>query len=289
MGVQPGNPLVGGINLRIPAIQSPNYVAGVSGWSVRIDGSAEFNNLTIRGQFEGTDFVINSSGAFFYSGTPAAGNLTASITNAAGTDAETNAYLAGFTTYGTVGGVLTAVQINGSTLRWSTAATEAGPWAGASEIQQDGLGNLILASMFGATLGTVVNDQLVVQNIVPYQPGTSSPETWHALGSMSAGWSASGHAQYRISAEGELWLSFKDIVPGTTVADGTVIWSAANGLPASYRPANNRRILCYSTGQTGNVGGCAFELETDGSIQCYGFTKTSTGRADLYALVPISE
>ena len=49
--MQPNNPIVGGITLRIPAIQSPDYVAGVSGWSIFIDGTAEFNNVTIRGTF----------------------------------------------------------------------------------------------------------------------------------------------------------------------------------------------------------------------------------------------
>jgi hypothetical protein len=87
--------IVGGTVLRIPAIQSPNYVAGVSGWIIEIDGSAEFNNLTIRGQFVGTNFVINTQGAFFYSGVPANGNLIASIAGTAGTDAHSNAYSAG--------------------------------------------------------------------------------------------------------------------------------------------------------------------------------------------------
>jgi hypothetical protein len=49
--------------------------------------------------FSGTDFVINSAGAFFYSGTPAAGNLISSIAGAAGADAFGNAYLAGTTAY----------------------------------------------------------------------------------------------------------------------------------------------------------------------------------------------
>jgi hypothetical protein len=49
--------------------------------------------------FSGTDFVINSSGAFFYSSTPATGNLIASITTTTGTDAHSNAYLAGVTSY----------------------------------------------------------------------------------------------------------------------------------------------------------------------------------------------
>lgn len=86
------NPIVGGTVLRIPAIQSPNYVPGVSGWAIFQNGNAEFDNITIRGQFEGTDFVIDNAGIFFYNGTPAAGNLLISIANTAGTDAFTNTY-----------------------------------------------------------------------------------------------------------------------------------------------------------------------------------------------------
>ena len=86
------NPLVGGTALRLPAIQSPNYVAGSTGWIIKIDGSAEFNNLTVRGQFQGTDFIINSSGIFLYSGTPANGNLVGSWAPASGTDAYGNTF-----------------------------------------------------------------------------------------------------------------------------------------------------------------------------------------------------
>lgn len=69
-------------------VRSLNYVAGVSGWTINKDGSAEFNNLTVRGTFAGAGFIINSTGAFFYNGTPAANNLTSSITpfNFNGTD-----------------------------------------------------------------------------------------------------------------------------------------------------------------------------------------------------------
>jgi len=46
----PENPLVGSTVLRRPAIQSPNYVAGTTGWAVFADGTAEFNNVTLRGE-----------------------------------------------------------------------------------------------------------------------------------------------------------------------------------------------------------------------------------------------
>jgi hypothetical protein len=43
------NPIVAGTQLVRAAIQSQDYAAGVSGWIVGRDGSAEFNNVTIRG------------------------------------------------------------------------------------------------------------------------------------------------------------------------------------------------------------------------------------------------
>ena len=58
---------IGGITLLTPAIQSPNFISGSEGWTINQDGSAQFNNLDIRGTFNGTDFIINNNGIFFYS------------------------------------------------------------------------------------------------------------------------------------------------------------------------------------------------------------------------------
>ena len=102
------NPIVGGTALRIPAIQSPDYAPGTAGWIVRIDGSAEFNNVTIRGG------VVVSGVSLYYNGTPAAGNLVMSIAETAGTDSFGNAYLAGLTVYATDGsGRYSQLQTNG--------------------------------------------------------------------------------------------------------------------------------------------------------------------------------
>lgn len=86
------------------SIHSPNYVTGISGWTINKDGSAEFSNLTIRGTFNGTDFIINSSGVFLYNGTPATGNLVGAWASAAGTDSFGNTYAQGLA----VGPVLAA-------------------------------------------------------------------------------------------------------------------------------------------------------------------------------------
>lgn len=93
------NPVFGGGVLRFPALMSPNYQASLLGWMIGRDGSAEFNNLTIRGVFRGNDFILNADGFFTYSGTPALGNLIGSWTAAAGVDGFGNAYQSGLTLY----------------------------------------------------------------------------------------------------------------------------------------------------------------------------------------------
>src|SRR5579884_2057320 len=79
-------------NLVITSVQSPGYVEGATGWQIRKDGSAEFNNLTIRGQFNGTDFEITQAGLFLYDGTPGLGNLIGSWTSSPGVDDHGNGY-----------------------------------------------------------------------------------------------------------------------------------------------------------------------------------------------------
>jgi hypothetical protein len=54
--------------------------------------------------FEGTDFLIDSAGAFFYAGTPATGNLFVSISAGSGTDTFGNAYQTGVQIHGLTSG-----------------------------------------------------------------------------------------------------------------------------------------------------------------------------------------
>lgn len=49
--------LAAGIILIRPALQSPDYVTGESGWAVKIDGTAEFSDLTIRSS-DGSDSTV---------------------------------------------------------------------------------------------------------------------------------------------------------------------------------------------------------------------------------------
>lgn len=66
MQPESGSSPVGSIVLRIPAIRSPNYVAGASGWTINQDGTAEFNSGSFRVSIEvgsdpGQHFIVNNS------------------------------------------------------------------------------------------------------------------------------------------------------------------------------------------------------------------------------------
>lgn len=68
------NPIIGGGgSLVYPSIHSPDFVQGVSGWSIDKDGNAYFYGVTLTGG----SLIISGSGdgVFIYSGTPAYGNL----------------------------------------------------------------------------------------------------------------------------------------------------------------------------------------------------------------------
>ena len=151
MALTPENPVVGGTALRRQAIRSPNYVTGVSGWTINQDGSAEFNNLTIRGVFNGTNFTINSSGEFFYSGTPTTGNLVASNTTTAGVDQFGNNYLANISSYGAT----FAASMGGGFLTLYTGSL-AGGWAAQATVGVSAGGILFLTAAAGITVADLL-------------------------------------------------------------------------------------------------------------------------------------
>jgi len=142
------NPVVGGTFLRRAAIRSPNFLAGVSGWTINQDGSAEFNNVIIRnGQ-------VVSGTSLYYSGPPALGNLVASIASANGTDLFGNAYLAGNVSY--LGGAsFSAVQLSGGQVRFQTAPAAGGPWTQGPVINAN-ITDLFLAAPGGSIHATAL-------------------------------------------------------------------------------------------------------------------------------------
>ncbi len=137
------NSVIGGAAALIrAAIKSPNFVHGSAGWQVSKDGSAEFNNVTVRGNIAGTDFLIDQAGNFFLLNShgktialfsPADGGagglwvyadagavqgvLVLSAASAAGTDTVTGApFPEGMAAYTTILGTTYAIQLGESTI-----------------------------------------------------------------------------------------------------------------------------------------------------------------------------
>ena len=83
-----GNPIVAGTTLVRSSIHSPNYVKGVSGWSINADGTAQFNQLNL--------IIVGTTAAILiYNGSAGQGNLIGSWASVAGTDPYGNVYPAG--------------------------------------------------------------------------------------------------------------------------------------------------------------------------------------------------
>lgn len=141
------------------------------------------SGLTISGStFTGTDFVINSSGEFFYSGTPAAGNLVSSVAPAAGTDGFGNNFLAGTATYANGSGIATALAA-GFVAFYSGSL--AGGWSALSSVSGDGAGNLQVNAagelqLIGSS-GVTINgtDQTSTATGAPATSGPNGPLASH--------------------------------------------------------------------------------------------------------------
>lgn len=219
------------------------------------------------------------SGLFGYSPAPGHGNLVLSITSAGGTDPYGNNYPAG-ATFGdpSVGKTLIDLQgiihLAGSDGHFVIVLN---PEKQAVLIYDDppGTGQLSVSiaaaagtDQFGNTFPAGLHWNTVVQN----------------LPTPINGWGVGGHAQYALDALGNLVVSLKDLVPGTTT-DGTDLWPPGT-LTGAYVVPDNRRVVCYTNATNGDTS-AALEFVADGSISCYGIG-AGASRADLFATVPVS-
>lgn len=273
--------------LRLAFLRSPNYVTGVSGWTVNQDGSAEFNNLTIRGTFFGSRFIINSAGAFFYSGAPASGNLIASITDAAGTDSFGNAYVGGITSYVT-GGTGIEAQLAASALSWInrtnpgntppqisgagnatgeqlnlTSGTGTGAASAAVLTLLDSLASGIGVAQATANFQMSIVAALASRSVLSVQNITAAPTSpieqiiAQAAGDFSLGIQVNGDTNQRFRADSTGALNWG---PGNAAVDITMSRTAANILSLG----NNTFIAALLEAITAAAGNAALIAEVTG-------------------------
>lgn len=223
-------------------IQSPNYVPGVSGWTINKDGSAEFNNLTIRGIFDGNNFVINTSGAFFYSGVPALGNLAESVTNAAGTDSFGNAYLEGVSSYMLIGGIYFAVNMSRNQLSFYKATVPGGPYTVGGDMRLSGNALVIDAQVGFLQLPASTAPGPALPNMAA---GTQwAVDNW-VTSTLANGWfKGTGFLFYRKTVENELQITF-DITAPAAAVNGVTIFT----FPGAYSPVSTHQFPIAVTAQ----------------------------------------
>ena len=232
--MMPGNPAFGSTVLRLAAEQSPNFKTGVSGWIIRQDGTVEFNSGTFRGtvtagEFDGTDFIINSSGAFFYSGTPAAGNLIASVVPGSTpiqSDPFGNTVFPGVYSY--AGSGFAGIAGAGLTLQNGSF-----PW----EILVDSSSGLLVMQFPHTGSQIYMQDTGSAGSLVPNQPANLVPEIWHNVTPPTG---FSGLLRYRARTENDVEVQAQ-LAVANTVAAGPVTLIT---LPTAYTPASTQRGPC---------------------------------------------
>lgn len=278
-GVLSGS-LTGRYTLTGTYMQSSDYVAGVSGWAIFGDGSAEFNNGTFRGLVEAAAIMLQgtSGQVLVYSGAPAAGNLIGSISGAAGTDGEGNAFLEGTAAYvaittGSYQGTY-ALRLGDQSFPFGTdfaaiswanqttpghlppaivaetssagSAVEMDSGTGTSAATDASVGvldSLAGPALFPRSSGSLVEivgtNILLSGSVVPVQPG-STPAALETwhTAALDANWSTSGQTP-QYRLLADGNVQVKGGLTHTTgIAATGVAINSGHPLPAGYRPAS---------------------------------------------------
>lgn len=260
------NPLTGGQGALVrPAIKSPNFVSGSTGWTIKRDGSVEFNNGVFRGTvtastFLGTDFIINSSGFFVYNGTPAAGNMICSIAAAAGTDSFGNAYGQGFN-IGNFAGAHFGIDDAGKVYVTNSSSV---------------LVDFIDSSTGAMTFGATTTPHFIID------PSTETMTTYDGSGNITGQWDPGNDRLIQLD---NVALRFT-MIQGGKFALGLI--TAAGSLPTAAQITNastlsgTPNLLTLSSGQTTSTNSADAVFFN----QAAGKSGVNTGNANVpFALV----
>lgn len=226
--------------------------------------------------FAGTDFLINTAGLFFYSGTPAAGNLIISIARIAGTDGFGNAYPQGWaigaagTSKQVVGGV-----ISGSPLIYWLSAISTALNNAAAMLSVHGAGTAAFDSLIIKSSQDTTHTDYVAMNL----DGNSNDGTTHFTNLSLAYVDTSGTAHFHLLVsstglafpvgaavgagtaptltQGELFMANAAAAPATPTAGGALYaassvphWKDAGGLVLgmvrSYYEASTSNLASFT-------------------------------------------
>jgi hypothetical protein len=264
-------------DLVIATFQSPNYVPGVSGWQVTIEGNAEFNDAVFRGVVIATEFaaqVAVSAGS--YSGeytiesgqaTDQFGNQTAVIEWLNGTSpAVSPPYAAGAN--GAGAGSLFSVHSG-----WQDSGdAESGLYLLSADASETGNPLAILdcedLQPFGGSGPTLSQDGAGM-----------AVDTWNAI-TLDSGWTAGAQPpQYRFLPDGNVQVRGQATHSGITAATNI---NGSHPIPSAYWPGQTR---IYRPPDQGDAA-ATVDITTVGIFvaRASGFTATAVAMDGTYSI-----
>lgn len=249
--------------------------------------------------FSGTDFVINSSGAFFYGGTPAAGNLLLSIAPASGSDSFGNAYPQGISIAdpavikfpsganyelvpanitSSTGGSPAFIQMLLSGPKTNVSGHEDWVQIEMNSANSSGTSSANCDFNYVGTGGTVheyafLDDtgfNIQVGSATGAHPGSTPlvAETWQsAAAGGSPAWS--GTVFYKMCLENEVMIVAQLTAPSSTPINNNTIVT----LPSAYRPTTSGIQFGITSSSGTNA---TATLGTDGTIHTNGVSTTGS-------------
>lgn len=261
--MMPNNPVVGGTILRRAAIQSPNFVQGVSGWSIQSNGDAFFADVTIVG---GTVFLTDSLGAVVGQ----LDGVNGLVFLGTGTLAKPQFAI-------NPSGVL--VWDNASSLQTQNAAVDV-----ASFVDSAGKARLAWIVSSGELSGKAAGEFLICSApadgseppmALLATPGmflkacqaSGEDEVWHAIAPLN-GWTNAGtpNAPFGCYLDplGRVWL--RGAIASGTTADGTHV----GALPAGYYNTNFQQFMSCAYTTSSATSNPRLVIDTSGNITING-------------------
>ena len=272
------NPFTNNIGTMVrQALQSVNFVAGVSGWQITRVGNAEFNNATIRGELD----VGTSPNPRVIVTTSIPATLVAASTDfdwVAGVFKWYNATDYEFEVIGyynvpsfhasTIVGV-GAYSVGLGSVNFDFFRQNAGVGQTllyGSDVYNATSLNWTYRNGFFSTSSTVTNTMNALDTYIG-----ASFENWHAM-VLQNGWGNFGGAfvtaNYRKVASPPRCAEIVGVISGGVNAAGTII----TNLPAAYRPITQQRALTYAFGAGMNIATetPAIDIKTNGDVTLNG-------------------
>lgn len=292
------DPIVGGQTLIRRAIKSPDYIAGVSGWSINRDGTAEFSNALVRGDFA---TGVAGGGSAYVTLDDTVDRSTISFWNAAGTNrAYINAPLSGsvpglgmntgtYSLSGTTSYSRLFLRGDGSTQLTTVRASDQTPLGGEfytdsarAQIRYSPLGGAATGGFVGTfSNGANIEYQSAGSGLHGIKAGSTGVTSYGTFLS-NIGWSAVPGASVDISEfRMDRWGPFVSVHVFFTVTAAIAAGNIADQTIATITSAGNLPLSQTSCACQWSAGVAAVSLDSAG-VMLIRWLSTALGVGDAF-------